>query len=294
MQRTDKAVETLRLIDASKKREPGEGDEKANLQMEIGKRLAANFMKILTQPPQQDMSVLTSEERHAHLLERLTEGMEGLDLKDAEVREQIDAVATKIGTLIENSKVEQTPPPRDVPQDLTAQEYYDLGVQYKTIGWTEQARDALTYSFELDPDGDIGKRARRYLQTKIPRHPVPLVAEQRNVEGFNERMSGQIRAAQLTFEKLIEDYPQFEWPYGNLGSIYIMQGKLDLAKRILKKALEINAYYVNARLHLCRAQILASEFDDARKNLEAVSEIDPDTPVQELSATLEKIATWEK
>ena len=31
------------------------------------------------------------------------------------------------------------PPPRDVPQDLTAAEYFELGLKYKEVGWTEQA-----------------------------------------------------------------------------------------------------------------------------------------------------------
>ena len=40
------------------------------------------------------------------------------------------------------------PPPREVPDALSAQEYWDLALRYKQVGWTEQARDALVMAIE--------------------------------------------------------------------------------------------------------------------------------------------------
>ncbi len=168
------------------------------------------------------------------------------------------------------------PPPLDVPEGLAAAEYYELGLKYKEIGWTEQARDALAMAIETDPHGESGQLAASYLRTKIPRHPVPLVAEQTNIHGFNQFCSGDESGARETFEALIAEYPDFEWPYGNLGCLFIQLGEVGKAKKILRKALDINPYYVNAWLHMSRAEALDGNFDDAYKCLNQVEEIDKD------------------
>lgn len=183
------------------------------------------------------------------------------------------------------------PPPLDVPQDLTAAEYYELGLKYKEIGWTEQARDALAFAIELEPDGESGKLAASYLRTKIPRHPVPLVAEQTNIHGFNQFCSGDEAGAQETFEALISEYPDFEWPYGNLGCLFIQLGQVTKAKKILRKAIEINPHYVNAWLHMARAEALDENYDESYKCLNRVEEIDSDeTSISGIKKLVDEVA----
>jgi len=167
------------------------------------------------------------------------------------------------------------PPPRDVPQDLTAGEYFELGLKYKEVGWTEQARDALTMAIELDGDGEHGQKAQRFLRSKIPRHPVPLKAEQMNIEGYNLMFMKDEGGARKTFETLIREYPDFEWPYGNLGSLLIRQGDLAKAEDLLQHALKINAYYINGWLHLTRVYGVQERFVEAYDCLSRVRAIDP-------------------
>jgi tetratricopeptide (TPR) repeat protein len=299
MQRVDKVMEVVKFMADAKAKEDAKAgllaplseaqSEAQKKQFDLGQRFAMQFMQLLTQPPAQN-AALSPEQRQTKLVEQLMDGMDEADLAAAGIaKPQIEEMVRKIGELLESAD----PPPREVPTGLSAQEYYDLGIRYKTAGWTEQSRDALNYSFELEPNGEIGKLAQRYLRTKLPRHPVPMIAVQRNVDAFNEMVSNQTEAAKLSFGKLIQDYPDFEWPYSNLGSLYITEGNLDSAKEALGQALAINEYYINARLHLCRAQILDSEFQAARKNLKQVVEIDPDENVEALSATLEKLASTE-
>ena len=168
------------------------------------------------------------------------------------------------------------PPPRDVPQDLEAADYFELGLKYKEVGWTEQARDALTLAIELDSDGEYGKKAQRFLRSKIPRHPVPLKAEQLNIEGYNQMFMKDEGEAQKTFEALIRDYPDFEWPYGNLGSLLIRQGDLSRAESLLQHALQINQHYINGWLHLTRVYGVQERFSEAYACLNQVSKIDPE------------------
>jgi len=168
--------------------------------------------------------------------------------------------------------------PREVPHGLTASEYYELGQKYKEMGWTEQARDALQFAIDLDGAGEWGRKALRFRRSKIPRTPVPFVAEQNNVLGFNQLYAGDIDGSRRTFEALIREYPDFEWPYGNLGSLLIQVGDIDSARNVLDKALTLNPDYTNAWLHLARLHALNSDFDAAYDCLERVAEIDPDEP----------------
>lgn len=166
-------------------------------------------------------------------------------------------------------------PPRDVPEGLTAAEYYQLGVQYKAMGWTEQARDALNLAHEMDGDGEIGRIAYRFLRTKLPRFPVPLLAEQKNIEGFNQMATGNKEAAKQTFRELIRDFPDFEWPYGNLSVLYLQENQTAEAKNLLVRALEINPDYVNGWLHMAAARSMDMDFDGARKCVKRALDADP-------------------
>jgi tetratricopeptide (TPR) repeat protein len=182
---------------------------------------------------------------------------------------------------------------RDLPTGLNAEEYYDLGVKYKYSGWTEQARDALAAAMEADPDGEVGRKAQLFLRTKIPRHPVPLVAEQLNVKGFNLMAAGDIAAAKQLFIDLTRQYPDFEWPWGNLGSLYIMEGDLQKAEETLIHAVQLSPFYVNGWLHLMRANTLASKFEQARYCIKKVREIDPDEgAAEQFASILEQVSNW--
>jgi tetratricopeptide (TPR) repeat protein len=183
-------------------------------------------------------------------------------------------------------------PPRDVPQGLSAEEYLKLGKRYKEAGWMEQSRDALQYAIEADPEGETGLMAQRFLRTKLPRRPVPLVAERENICGFNQMFAGDLESAHRTFESLIKTYPDFEWPYGNLGSLLIRKGEPERALKILDKALDINPHYVNAWLHRARAMAILSKFVEAQECLDRATEADPDDhTVKSISTLIDQLRT---
>lgn len=212
---------------------------------------------------------------------------DGADSEDylAEIRDQLgalgvpeDKVCKFIDELVEvvNVASAEEPPPRVVPTDLTPREFYELGVHYKELGWTEQARDALVYAMEGDPDGEWGIKAKRFLQARLPRHPVPLMAEQRNITGYNLMMEGDLCGAKDAFEELIHEYPDFEWPYGNLGFLYLGEGNIKKSRTILQKALSLNPNYLNGWLHLARVNALSEDFSGAYECMSKAAEILPD------------------
>ena len=169
-------------------------------------------------------------------------------------------------------------PPRDVPEGLTAPEYYRLAIEYKKMGWIEQARDASVLAIENGGTTDVAKAARLFLKTKVPKFPVPLLAEQRYIEGFNQMALGDTGDARHTFEALIKDYPDFEWPYGQLSVLYLQEGRNEKAKELLKVALEINPDYVNGWLHMATANGLELDFEAAKECVARALVSDPTDP----------------
>ncbi len=165
---------------------------------------------------------------------------------------------------------------RVVPSGLSAAQYYQLGVKYKRAGRTEPARDSLNRAIKLDPQGVDGKRAAIYLHAYLPQYTVPQEAVQMNISGFNQAAIGHNEQARQTFESCIKQFPKFEWPYGNLAALYISQGKLDEAKELLNKILEVNPQYVNGWIHLAEANIASKDFERAAECLNTAAAIDQD------------------
>jgi tetratricopeptide (TPR) repeat protein len=172
-------------------------------------------------------------------------------------------------------------PPYQVPEGMSAAQYLDLGKEYKASGWTEQARDALNRSIKADPEG-IGKKAETYLRAYLPRYPVPAVAVQKNIAGFNQLARGDQEGAIRTFQECILQFPDFEWPYGNLGSVYVQQGRTKEARDILEKALAINPSYVNGWLHLAEAKLKDGDLKGAHEAARMAQQADPDNLLAKL------------
>ncbi|MFA7337847.1 MAG: tetratricopeptide repeat protein [Candidatus Obscuribacterales bacterium] len=205
-------------------------------------------------------------------LTAMKEQLLSIGLSEDEAQEYVQKLRQALADM-----TQAEPPPRELPEDLTAEEYWQLAVRYKQVGWTEQARDALTTAIELDGDGPVGIKCRSFLRSKIPRYPVPLMAEQLNIQGYNQMFVNESEAQRM-FENLVKDYPDFEWPYGNLGSLLIKRGRLEKAQELLVKAVQINPYYINGWLHLSRVYAIQENFSAAEDCLQRVTAIDASDP----------------
>jgi len=245
-------------------------DEETRRGYQQGARFGANLTNAVMKLLQQHSGTATDNSSQQYL-DDIREQLGALGVPE-------DKVSKFIEELVEVVSVAGTeePPPRVVPTDLTPREFYELGVHYKELGWTEQARDALNYAIEGDENNEWGTKAKRFLQARLPRFPVPLMAEQRNISGYNLMMAGDIAGARGTFEKLIEEYPDFEWPYGNLGFLYLGEGNIFKSQTILEKALSLNPNYLNGWLHLARVRALSEDFKGAYECLEKAAVILPD------------------
>ncbi len=164
-------------------------------------------------------------------------------------------------------------PPKKVPANLSAQEYYDLGIKYKLAGWISQSKQSLQLSTKLDPNG-IGKQAHTYSLAYLPAQNVSDEAVLENIKAVNKSAIDKV-GAEKAYRKCIEKYPNFEWPYGNLGFLYIKDGRLNEAKEVLNKALEINPHYTNGLIHLAGAYFKEHNFAKTDELLKRVLDNDP-------------------
>lgn len=144
-----------------------------------------------------------------------------------------------------------------------ANTYLKLGYEYKNRGWSEKARAALNKAIALDKDGPDGKKAKCFLRARLPKYPITQLMEEENIIAFNLGAEGKTEEAEAEFKRLIDIYPKFEWPYGNLGALYISEGKTDEAIAVLKKALVINPYYANGWKNLSIAYRAAGKISEA-------------------------------
>lgn len=163
------------------------------------------------------------------------------------------------------------------PIQLEAQKFYQQGVDFKTKGWTERSREALTKAIQLDK-GTVGFKALSYLRAKLPAHVQTPDAEQMNIYAYNLSYGGKREEAEKVWKECIAKYPNFEWPYSNLAAEYMDVGNWEKAAALLERAIDINPYYTNALRNMSEVQLKLGRPDLARKFMQAAADSAPDDP----------------
>ncbi len=93
---------------------------------------------------------------------------------------------------------------------------------------------------QLLRDGQLTQamaKAEQYLANN-PRDP-----QMRFLKGLIQQDAGQRDAAIVTFETLIQDYPELPEPYNNVAVLYANQGKLEKAREALDMAIRNSRGY---------------------------------------------------
>ena len=166
-------------------------------------------------------------------------------------------------------------PPREVPPDLSAREYFELGKQYKAIGWIGHSRKSLQRAMECDENGAIAQKALTFLKTRLPLKEVPQEAVAANIEGYNNMLTNPKGAKQIWW-RLTEEYPDFEWPFSNLASLILNEGEINEAKKLLEQAIQLNPCYINALLHLANCHAIQMDYTKAISYIDRILELEPE------------------
>lgn len=138
-------------------------------------------------------------------------------------------------------------PPLPPAESLSATQFYMNGIKYKQRGRIELSRQQFEKAIALDGQGgDVASKCRVFIATQLPVASVSKEAEQRNAIGFNQLAHDDVAAATKTFQDLIADYPDFEWPYLSLAMISLRQDKLAEAAGLIEQAVKLNPNYLKA------------------------------------------------
>ncbi len=168
-----------------------------------------------------------------------------------------------------------------LPENLSARDYYELGLKYRLAGWVGVARAALQKVVEMESlldssseEKSLSQKARKVLKTQLPRVPVPQEAEQKNIEGFNLMHSDREKAKGV-FQELMATYPDFEWPFSNTARLKLSEGDLEGAKSIVKYLLTVNPDLLSAIDLMVRISIAERNMEEALIYLDRALELYP-------------------
>ncbi len=187
---------------------------------------------------------------------------------------ELGKIATEAVTRAADEMVRASQPPREVPAELPARQLVILAERYLTLGWTEQARDALELAISLGPTSLVGKQAKTILLTRLPKQPVPYIACEGLIEARRALVQGDMERSRVKLTELIRRYPGFESPYNELGMINLRDGEIELARNNVTMAIEINPNYLDAWLNLARINAAACQLLDAQRCLDRASALD--------------------
>ncbi len=168
--------------------------------------------------------------------------------------------------------------PDRIPAGLDARRCYELGLRYRLAGHISRAKEAFTRVTELDPSSGSAQKARTILKTQLPIGNVPETAEQRNIEAYNLMDSNPQKAKEL-FQELMNQYPDFEWPFSNYAWMLVSEGNLNKARGLAKYLLSLNPFHLRS-IHLAmQIALMEGNMDEAlafAERGEEASECDSD------------------
>ena len=167
-------------------------------------------------------------------------------------------------------------PEKFVPEGLSADQYWILGIQMLDMGWPDTARQALQKVISLKPNGALAKKAKRTITTELPINDPPARALELNNKAWNLCHLGHSAEAQSLLEECIKDYPEFEWPYQNLSAIQAEQGLTNNAESTTRTLLEKNPKDIASWCNLASFQIQQGDNQAALKSYKVAHNLDPD------------------
>jgi tetratricopeptide (TPR) repeat protein len=132
-------------------------------------------------------------------------------------------------------------PSGEIPEGLSANEYYELGVDFELIGKLELSRQCLQRAIEMDPDSSLAGKAADYMRSHLPHQTVSPEVEQRYQKAASMIVSNR-QSAQEEFEKLMMEEPDFEFSALMLATLAMQDGSSGKAERLLRRVLHANPH----------------------------------------------------
>jgi Tfp pilus assembly protein PilF len=167
--------------------------------------------------------------------------------------------------------------------------YYQLGLARYELGHLQEAIPALERAAELDPEiperlnalaqayeaagrdtSKIGALYRRALEIQ------PAVAEIRVNYGRFLEARGELDAARLQYEKVVDEHEWLAIGHYNLGTAYVREGRTQAAEEALLRAIELRPNYPEALTNLGALYANENRTQQARTYMERAVDAAPD------------------
>lgn len=183
-----------------------------------------------------------------------------------------------------------------VKEHQSADEYYHEALSFRNLGFPNEARLAMKKAAAAG-DPVVKKRAEIFIKAHLPRIIVPTDAVYENIDAYTMMSSvlpaesdqfdpqPQLRArrkaqeAEIMWKEMTRKYPDFEWPYYDLGILYYRTGRIDESEAMYKKTLELNPSYYDAWVSLAVIDFKKGRTEEARVKLKKALELDPEHPL---------------
>ena len=172
-------------------------------------------------------------------------------------------------------------PPDIVPNDLTGEEYYQLGSWYLDTGQMGQAREALNRAAAQHTNAEAKRKSQLLLACRIPATEVPKEAIELCDQMRMSRLSSPTEAVRV-YEQLIAEHPKFERPYKRLAEVRLQEGDVSECIKLLQSVLNINPSYAPAMDVMAQALAASMDYSGSSKFLEQAINSTPDTERQHL------------
>lgn len=175
-------------------------------------------------------------------------------------------------------------PPDTVPDELTAQEYFELAERYDFNNRYDCARESIRRCLEKAEDGSAVQAAgRRFKRERVPLEPVGSISEAKLKEAVDSYRDDKDKCVALA-EQLVSENPN-EVLITFLSGLYLSLGELKKAERLAASAHKRNPEYVPAGIALVQLARLQS---DLEKALVLVDRLIPDDGTNGISLDLMK------
>lgn len=184
-------------------------------------------------------------------------------------------------------------PPEAVPDGLTAQQYYELGIWYDEYRLPLLARDCFQRAIALQPDGQLAVDCKRFVNSRLSVADVPQEAISQ-IERAELEVRRKPAESRKVARSLIELYPQFERPYRLLAEIDLNNGDMPSCREHLETALKLNPDYAQAVAMMARAQAIDMEYQAAGDTVRRARQLLPnDAELRLLERSIEVLVSFE-
>lgn len=122
------------------------------------------------------------------------------------------------------------------------------------LPWVDHATEALQRALDLDP---LNPESLTLMGATLHRYHFDWTA------------------ARQHFERAISLAPELAFAHLGYGAHLLLAGELDRAEEALQKARALDPHYLNARWHMAALQVARRDFDEMRREVEAILDLMP-------------------